>query len=193
MLKEVVILGSEPIITPKFIKTELLNISRDGQKLQWEMVKSLPTVHVLVNNIDSKELLLVKQVRPPVLYNRNSIGGECIEACAGLVDKYNHLDELTQTYLVAKEEIHEELGYATNNVVRLKTILSSVGMAGNKLHQFYAEVSDKDYVGQALEPTEDIEIVKVPHVDVLNFINTTSNTDSTTIMLLQWWLLNKGE
>lgn len=193
MLKTVKVESKEALTSAKFIGTSLLECTRDGEPFQWEMINSRPTVHVLVYKTDSKELLLVKQVRPPVLYNRNAIKGECIEACAGLVDKYDHLDEDTQTLLVAKEEVHEELGYLVEYIQRLPALLGAVGTAGNKLHLFYAEVTDANYIGQALEPTEDIEIVKLDAAMVKSFINTVHNTDSTTIMLLQWWLLNKAK
>ena len=192
MLKQVAIHSKEPLTKAKYISTSMLTASRDGKPLQWEMINSLPTVHILVNKVATKEMLLVKQVRLPVLYNRHAERGECIEACAGLVDKYNHLNEEEQAYLVAKEEISEELGYATNDILQLQPMLSSVGTAGNKIHLFYAEVSDENYVGQSLEPTEDIEVVKLPYKDILPFTITTANTDATTVMLLQWWLLTKG-
>ena len=191
MLKHVSIISKEPLTSPRFLSTSRLIISRDGKTMEWEMINSLPTVHILVNKVDSEELLLVKQVRPPVLYNHNSIAGECIEACAGLVDKYPEYDEDTQTMLVAKEEVHEELGYKTKNILRLQSILNSVGTSGSKLHLFYTEVTDKEFIGQAFEPTEDIEVVKLPYSNIQDFVATTSNTDSTTIQLLQWWLLNK--
>jgi len=191
MLKPVTIISKEKLTNPRFISTSALNIIRDSHTMQWEMINSLPTVHILVNKVDSQEILLVKQVRPPVLYNNNAPHGECIEVCAGLVDKYSRHHEDSQTALVAKEEVLEELGYTTSYIQRLQPILGSVGTAGTKLHLFYTEVTDANFVGQQLEPTEDIEVVKLSYENVLNFINTTSNTDSTTIMLLQWFLLNK--
>ena len=193
MLKPVTICSKEPLKEAKFISTSMLTIDRDGEKLQWEMINSLPTVHILVNKVDSKEILLVKQVRPPVLYQGNAPRGECIEACAGLVDKYSDWSERRQTYAVAVEEVSEELGYDPLMLIRLPTLLGSVGTSGSKLHLFYTEVTDNDYVGQTLEPMEDIEVVKLPYADVKGFVGTATTSDSTTIMLLQWWLLNKDK
>lgn len=55
--------------------------------LSWEILESHSTVHILVDNIETKEILLVKQPRIPVLLRDQSQLGLCVETCAGLIDK----------------------------------------------------------------------------------------------------------
>jgi len=158
MLKIVDIAGISPNTTPKFIKTQLVTASRDGKLFPWEMIVSHDSVHVLVNSVDTGELLFVTQVRVPVLVNNPGTSGIILETCAGLVDKDIPLEE------IAREEILEEMGYNTTNDIQfIKTLKSSVGTAGTNAHCFYVDVYDDEKVseGGGLDG-EDIEVHLVP-------------------------------
>jgi UDP-sugar diphosphatase len=184
MLKPVKIENVVANDAPRFVKTQLVEATRDGKTFYWEMIKSHDSVHVIVYNLTTREFIFVKQVRVPVLVNNPDTYGEVIEACAGLVDKD------TSTKQIAKEEILEELGYdiPTESVHFIKTIKSSVGTAGTNAHLFYAEVTDMEKVsdGGGLE-TEDIEVVRVPIAEVEDFIFGT-DTDAVTMFLTTYYL-----
>lgn len=193
MLQKVTLTTVRDITVPRFIKPKLVEYTRDGVPGFWECVEIFNSVHILVSKTDSKELLLVRQVRIPVLANNPDTSGEVIEACAGIVDKYPDLPNEERVKLIAIEEVSEELGYHISKVTPLFQPKSAVGLAGGNQYMFYAEVTDEMFVGQDLEPDEDIEVLTLPFNEVQNFIDSSDNTDATTLLLLHWWLLYKGE
>ena len=179
MLKKVKIKLIGENLTPRFAKTELVTAERDGVPFVWERIKSHDSVHVLVDNAETAEILVVKQVRVPVLCNDKSLNGEVIEACAGLVDKDTNIQQ------IAKEEILEELGYdvPTEEVLLLKSLKSSVGTAGTNSHAFIARVDETMKVsdGGGIDG-EDIEVVRIPYEDVdAFFFDSDIHTDAITM------------
>lgn len=198
MLEPVFIHKVTPNDNPKFVKTEAIHYTR-GSKLAktavWERIVSHDTVHILVNNIDTKELLLVKQVRLPVLAKGNHVDGVTIEACAGIIDKYLsvYTSPLNRAQLIAIDEVREELGYLTvsTRLTKLPLYINSTGGSAATAYPFYCEVTDADYLGQQLEDSEDIAVLALPYSEVKEFLANTTNTDASTRYLLQWFLLNK--
>lgn len=187
-MKKVEVISVEDNLNPKFVKTELLRCTRDGEPFLWERIKSHDSVHVLVDNAETAELLLVKQVRVPVLVNDASQNGEVIEACAGLVDKKANVQQ------IAKEEILEELGYdvPTEDVLLLKSLKSSVGTGGTNSYAFIARVDESMKVseGGGLD-SEDIEVVRIPYAEVDEyFFDSEIHTDAITMFLATYWLFN---
>lgn len=187
MLKKVEVIKSEPNDNPNFIKTEKVIAKREGKDIIWERVKSHDSVHILVVNKDTEELLLVKQVRIPVLINDSSQDGVIYEMCAGLVDKEHTVTQ------IAKEEVLEELGYEVpiRNIRKLKTLKSGVGSSGSNSHVFFCFVEESQKVseGGGLE-NEDIEVVRFKFNEVYNFVfNSQKHTDAVTAFLMSYWLL----
>ena len=188
-MKKVEITSVEDNLNPKFIKTELLKCTRDGEPFFWERIKSHDSVHILVDNVETAELLFVKQVRVPVLANDDSKNGEIVEACAGLVDKDASIHQ------IAKEEILEELGYdvPTEDVLLLKSLKSSVGTAGTNSYAFIASVNESMKVseGGGLDDSEDIEVIRIPYAEVDEyFFESDIHTDAITMFLVTYWLFN---
>lgn len=153
------------------------------------MAKAHDSVHILVDNIEKKEILLVKQVRVPVLVNNPEGDGSCYEACAGIVDKDCSIEQ------IAKEEILEELGYdvPVEALNKVRTYKSSVGTQGSTCYTFSVEVEESEHVseGGGLE-NEDIEIVGIPYEEVMDLIYNDgryrdTNIDATTLFLLMNW------
>jgi len=176
---------------PKFIKTELINYSKNNIKRSWERVIQHDSVHILVNNVETKEILLVKQVRIPVFLTDKENKGICYEICAGLIDKDIPINE------IAKEEVLEELGYNfnTKKLSLIKKLKNNVGTSGNNIYLYYVEVNEieKENEGGGLED-EDIEVVRLPYKKVEDFIlNKNINTDSTTMFLLTYWLIKNKD
>ncbi len=183
-MKRIKILNTTPNAEPKFLKTTVINYEVDGKPHKWEQLISHDSVHILVNNVDTQKLLLVKQTRIPVLFNQNiEFTYEC---CAGLIDK---LDK--SVLAIAKEEIHEELGYDAHLIENIETILSSVGSSGNNLHLFYAEVKNKDFIGVKPGEQENITTVELPYARIRDFLINCKATDTTTKYLLSWFLMNR--
>lgn len=182
MLKDVKILREEENSSPVYVKTKLVTAERDGKEFKWEVIESHDSVHVLVNNTETRELMFVSQVRVPVLLKDGS--GVTIECCAGLVDKDADVVQ------IAKEEILEELGYdvSIDEITPFRTYRSSVGTQGSTCYTFFADVDESMKVseGGGLD-NEDIEVVRIPYDDVLDFLYNFKNTDATTLMLVNTW------
>ena len=185
-LKKVEILSVHENTNPKFIKTELLKCEREGQEFLWERIKFQDSVHVLIDNVETREIILVKQVRIPVLVNDDSQNGEIIEVCAGLVDKDVTIQQ------IAKEEVLEECGYdiPVDDLEFLKSMKSSVGVAGTNSHAFIARVDETMKVSEGGGlPEEDIEVVRIPYDEVDTFFfDGDSHTDVITMFLITYWL-----
>lgn len=185
MLKPVDIIDVTDNANPKFVKTQLVTYERDGVQRPWEMIKSHDSVHVMVYNLTTREFLLVKQVRVPVLFNNPDTDGAVVEACAGLVDKD------TSIIQIAKEEILEELGYDVplKQIEFVKELKSSVGTAGTSSHTFVATVTEDQKVseGGGLDG-EDIEVIRVNIDKVQDFIFApTTLTDAVTMFLVNYY------
>jgi len=187
MLKKVNILERKRNVYPKFVKTELLICEREGKEFFWETVSSHNSVHILVYNPDTKNIIVVKQVRVPVLSNDPTRNGEVIEACAGLIDKDTTIEQ------IAVEEVDEELGYSIRQdaLVKVKVLKSGVGTAGGEAHTFIAKVTKEDKVslGGGLE-SEDIEVVYIPYNEIENFFYgpDSEDTDATTLFLVNHFM-----
>lgn len=187
-LKKVYIISKEDNKKPKFIKTQLIKAKRgDGEEFFWESTKQMDSVHILVDNIETKEIMLVKQVRIPVLINDDEFDGEVFELCAGLVDKDCSIKQ------IAKEEVLEEMGYdvETNTIKEIKKLKSAVGTSGANSYSFTVDVTEDMKVskGGGLD-NEDIEIVRIPYSEVNNFLNGKSHTDAITMFVLTRWTIS---
>jgi len=173
---------------PAFIKTNLVTCERGGQEFKWETIETKDSVHVLLVDHSNEEIILVEQVRVPVLIKDDSQDGQVIEACAGLVDKDIPIEQ------IVKEEILEECGYdiPITSITAVKTLKSSVGTAGSNAHTFVANVSDKEKVslGGGL-PGEDINVIRISFEEAPHFFfNPNVHTDAVTMFLTMYWLQN---
>ncbi len=178
----------------KFLEPIDVHYQREGQPVKvWEMVKSSDSVHILVNNTDTGELLFVKQIRIPVLVNDPITEGKLIECCAGIIDDFHEHPGLVGAGKIATQEIREELGYhAVEKLQFIRELKSSVGHTGSNIFMFYAEVKEKDFKGKQLLPDEDIHTIKVPYKDVKSYIEQ-AVTDTSTAYLVGWWLSHYGQ
>ena len=98
---------------------------------------------------DDKEVLLVRQFRPPV-------NGYVIEFPAGLMSERE--DILKEA---AMRELLEETGYSAGNMVYLTEGTLSSGASGEVLSAFLATGLVFRGMGKQDE-TEDIEVIKIP-------------------------------
>lgn len=188
-MKKVKIISVEENKTPKFVKTNLIKAEREGEEITWESVKGHDSVHVIVDNTTTKEILLVKQVRIPVLVNDARNDGIVFEACAGLVDKDKSLLQIVQ------EEIVEELGYNAKiaNISFIKTLKSSVGKIGSNSSMYFATVTEDEKVsdGGGIHG-EDIEVVRIPYDEVEAWMfeeKSGIDTDAATMFLMMYWVV----
>jgi hypothetical protein len=195
-MKQVKIKKIKPLTEPRFIKTREVTYKRKGhKKAKWEMVVANDSVHALVLNTDTNKLLLVNQTRIPVMVNQDT-DGVTLECCAGIIDKYDYWDDDYKAQLTAIDEVQEELGYQSerdSDMIQIDKIIGSTGMTGSSQYLFYCEVDNSNYVGQQLEPEEDIKVVEIDATQecIKNLLQNTHNTDAVTKYLLSWFCMNK--
>ncbi|HBF29361.1 NUDIX domain-containing protein [Rhizobium sp.] len=149
-----------------------------------EVLERKPAVAVLLVDPSRKTTLMVRQFRAPVY-----LAGEAaflLEVPAGVIDSGAAED-------TACREVLEETGYQISAPRFLFAAYMSPGAVTEKIHFFYAEISDGQKVasGGGLEDEhEDLELLEVPIVQALEMISTGEIIDAKTIMLLQWAALN---
>ena len=163
-----------------------------GKKHYWEtMLAPKATVHIIVVNKDTNTLHLVKQTRIPVAVNTHFTDGVTIEACAGLVDKYEGDED--QLEKIALDEVKEELGYTLTkeDITLIDILLSNVGMSASVSNLFLA-VIDNNTPKTKVDPQdgENLEEVVLTISEAVDFIQEVENTDATTKYLIAGMLVN---
>jgi ADP-ribose pyrophosphatase len=139
----------------KFIRFVLIKyIDSSGTIREWESFERVNCkgIVAVVPVTDNKEVLLIRQFRPPV-------NGYVIEFPAGLNDKGDTLQE------AARRELLEETGYTAKKIVFLTEGPLSSGASGEILTAYLANGLEFKGVGKRDE-TEDIELLKVPIKEV---------------------------
>jgi ADP-ribose pyrophosphatase len=156
MGKDVVrVIEKKTICEGKFLRFVLTKyIDSSGAIREWESFERVNCkgIVAVVPVTDNKEVLLIRQFRPPV-------NGYVIEFPAGLNDKGDTLEE------AAKRELYEETGYIAREMIFLTEGPMSSGASGEILTAFLAKGLEFKGVGKRDE-TEDIEVLKLPMVDL---------------------------
>ncbi len=209
-LKKVTITSTAELEKAKFVPTQLVVASVEGEKepKYWEMIKGHDSVHAMIVDRQTEEVIIVKQVRIPMLATMikeatemakkygisdealeakiESITGECYEACAGLVDKDADIDQ------IVKEEILEECGYDVplESIELVKSLRSSVGTVGTFSHAYIAEVDESMKVNEGGGlPEEDIAVIRIKFEDVFSWLYEEDHpTDAITALLLTYFM-----
>ena len=169
----------------RYVEVCEMHYTENGVKKRWEVVRSSDSVSILLNNVESKSLIIVRQFRPAIFLRNND--GYMFELCAGLVDK-----EGKSLEQIAREEVLEECGYEAKKLQKIGEFYSSVGTSGAKQSVFYAEVcnDDKKTNGGGIDD-EFIEIIEIPHKNVLSFLQTPNITPSLGFAFM--WFLQKSQ
>lgn len=132
-------------------------------------------------------VVLVRQFRPGAFANGDP--SFLLEIPAGLTDGDEPADAI-------RRESMEETGYAVSAPRFLFDTYASPGTLTEKISLFYARVDldDKVGTGGGLETEgEDIEILTMPLEEAYGRIASGEITDSKTIIMLQWAMLNRAD
>jgi UDP-sugar diphosphatase len=178
-----------------YVQPRRLAFEYKGKARVWDVCLCHDAVCVLVLHRDRKALLLVQQLRPPVLYRLMQQGalnptGETHELCAGILDKGK---SLVQT---AKEEVLEELGFDAplEGFERVCAYRSAVGVLGYETTMFYTEVDNTMKVSEGGGvDSEDIQIVCIPIQQVEQYAwDEAVPKPAGLILALMWFLRYKA-
>ncbi len=152
MRKDIVrILEKNTVLEGKFLRFVLTTyIDSSGVARKWESFERVNCkgIVVIVAVTDDKEVLLIRQFRPPV-------NGYVIEFPAGLNDRGDTLEK------AAERELLEETGYSASEMIFLAEGPMSSGASGEILTAFLAKGLEFKGIGKRDE-TEDIEVLKIP-------------------------------
>ena len=162
MRKDIVrILEKKTVWEGRFLRSVITTyIDSSGSVRKWESFERVNCkgIVAIVPVTDDKEVLLIRQFRPPV-------NGYVIEFPAGLNDKGDTLEE------AARRELLEETGYSAKEMIFLTEGPMSSGSSGEILTVYLAKslalnpLNQVQGQGQGIgkrDETEDIEVVKVP-------------------------------
>jgi 8-oxo-dGTP pyrophosphatase MutT (NUDIX family) len=162
MRKDIVrILEKKTLWEGMFLRSVITTyIDSSGSVRKWESFERVNCkgIVAIVPVTDDKEVLLIRQFRPPV-------NGYVIEFPAGLNDKGDTLEE------AARRELLEETGYSAKEMIFLTEGPMSSGSSGEILTVYLAKslalnpLNQVQGQGQSIgerDETEDIEVLKVP-------------------------------
>ncbi|TWI58342.1 nudix-type nucleoside diphosphatase (YffH/AdpP family) [Pseudomonas duriflava] len=137
---------------------------------------------VLLYNLTSRTVVLIRQFRFPVYQMDPRTEGLLIETPAGLLDDADPAERI-------RAEIEEETGYHVHDVTRLFEAYTSPGSVTEKLYFFAAEYdidARKSAGGGLAHEGEDIEVLELPFDEALAMIRNGEIQDGKTIMLLHY-------
>lgn len=156
---------------PRFAVDEVTFETRNGLEASKPMVTHGGSVLILPVMEDAKVVMIRNY--------RFSVDERLWELPAGTLDG----DEAPLA--CAKREIIEETGYEANKWEALHSFYPAPGMTNERMHAFIAR--DLKHVGQALEDTEDIEVVVMGHEEVMGLIREREIIDGKTIAMLLYY------
>jgi 8-oxo-dGTP pyrophosphatase MutT (NUDIX family) len=161
MEKDIVkIIGKRTVWEGKFLRSILTTyIDSSGVVREWESFERVNCkgIVAIVPLTDNKEVLLIRQFRPPV-------NGYVIEFPAGLNEKEGTLEE------AARRELLEETGYYAKDMIYLTEGPLSSGASGEILTAFLARGLEFKGLGKR-DDTEDIEVLRIPMNELHNTLS----------------------
>jgi len=191
MNNNIKILKIEPCKNSKYITLKKVTYLQNNSEKTWDIAKTHDSVSILLYHLEKSSFLLVKQFRPAVfINNKDGNDGHTYEICAGLMDK-----NLSEKETI-KEEVLEECGYEIEleNIIKINSIYSSVGISGSKQHIFFSFVDEnmKKNEGGGTKG-EDIELFYLHKNSAKEFMydNKTPKTPGLLFCLL-WFFENEN-
>jgi len=180
-----------PLKSGKFVEPYKASFLLNGNKKEWELVKSSDSVAVLIYNSDTQSFVCVRQFRPPVFVRNGNKNGVTLELCAGILDKDLTLEE------IAAEEILEETGFKVDaqDLEKITSFYTSVGFAGAKQHLYFVEVNEslRATCGGGVAGEELIEVIEVPLTNARDLMFDESIPKTPGLLFAFEWFLNRRE
>ncbi|MDO7853502.1 NUDIX hydrolase [Hymenobacter convexus] len=153
----------------------------NGQVLDDYFVSVRPEVVLTFAVTEAGEVLFVRQYK-------HGAGRILLELPGGVMDAHE-----TDATAAARRELLEETGYRADDITPLATVFDNPTKDTNRLHFFLAR-QVRWAAAQHLDPTENIEVVKVPlaEVEALVLNGTVEVSGSIALCLLALGRLRPG-
>ena len=169
------IVKRERVFNGHFKVNQLTLKTAQGEELKREQFAPGHAVAALVYDTQHQQYLLTRQFRP-------GPERELLELAAGMIDQ----GEDPETAL--RRELHEELGYETDQLTYIATIWPSPGTSAESIAVYYAEVSRQTGAGGGVASEhESLEVLRYSRPELLQL----PLDDAKTLLAVQWWRLNK--
>jgi len=164
---------------------ELRNRDGSWQKQTREVYERGPAVTCLLRNPKTNHVLLTRQFRLPChLVGRDA---HLIEAPAGMLDGADPAGRM-------RMELQEETGFSVSKLTKVFELISSPGGVDEMVVYYVGEYDASDRVsagGGLPEEGEDIEVLEIPLDKAIGMITTGEIYDSKTVLLLQYYALQR--
>ncbi|WP_230529897.1 NUDIX domain-containing protein [Microvirga roseola] len=151
----------------------------DGRTMEREVLNSAPAAAVLPYDAERRRVILVRQLRVPVMHVEGH--ADMLEAVAGMLDG-NEPEEC------ARREAMEEAGVRLATLEPVGTAWSAPGITTETVTMFLAPYGASDRVGEGgglAEEHEDIEVVEMGIDDLSAMLQRQAITDMKTLILAQ--------
>lgn len=169
------------------ITFDFFRVGRAPHRLTWEVFDRWNAAAILLHNVERDTVTLVRQLR--IAVHLNGDHAYMLEVPAGFID------EGETAMQAAVREALEETGYQLSNATAAFAAYISPGSVTEKLHGFYAAVTDANRIsdGGGLDHEhEDIEVVEIAFNEAMEMVEAGEIIDAKTIMLLQWAALRRA-
>ncbi|MDZ7289991.1 MAG: NUDIX hydrolase [candidate division KSB1 bacterium] len=142
-------------------------------------------VAVVLFNPRNQTLILIEQFRYPVYRALQNQNGWIYELVAGVIEPGEMPEE------VVRREVMEEAGYKVENLELLARIYPSPGGTSERIHIYYAEVTDRENRGGGVATEhEDIRVMELPVAQVYAMLEQGLFEDAKTLIGL-WYAKQK--
>lgn len=160
---------------------------RAPHRLTWEVFDRRNASAILLHNVERDTVTLVRQLR--IAAHVSGDHPYLLEAPAGFID-----DGETALQAALREAL-EETGFRVAKAIPAFAAYMSPGSVTEKLHGFYAAVTDADRIaegGGLDDEHEDLEVIELSFSDAMEMVEAGEIVDAKTIMLLQWAALRRS-
>lgn len=151
-----------------------------SEEVQRTIVARPNAAAALIYNTDTEKFLLINQFRYATFAHT---GGWITEIVAGKIEEGEDPESCI------KREILEEIGYQVPDLVHLSTFFVSPGYTTERIHLYYAKVTNADKIKETMgaeNEHEDIQLLEISGEAIATMLDDKKIIDAKTLIALHW-------